>query len=199
MQPRVAAFLVLLVSFTVIYSSVAFYLFSPTPAQSFMGFGVLSNQGTLSQYVPGSGLGVTTNQTLSWHLQVLNRMGTVQFVRLVFRLGNLTTTSPTDSGPADSLPQVGSAERFIANQDTASLNFTWKVVNATQAALIFLKLQVNSGSPGWIPLGSATGRDFRVIFELWTYDPSSNSFQYGWKDGNTWRGTFLQVWFDFVP
>jgi len=187
----------LVVSLTLVYGSAAFYVLSPRASEPFIGFGVFSDTGTLSNYLPGNGLSVKANQTVDWHLRLNNRMGTVQFVKLVFRLGNLTTESATEGSAAASVPQIGSLQLFVADQDTSNVNFTWRILASTPTSPILLKIQIGQNSPFWASVGAVSGHDFRLMFELWTFDASSGLFQYGWKSGSSYVGTPLQIWFDF--
>ena len=197
MQRRIVVFLVLLISFTTINSSVAFYLLSPRAFQPFMGFAVLPEQGTLSGYLLGSGLAVPTNQTVNWRLEITNRMGAVQFVRVVFRIGNQTTASPSETSPGSTVPSIGTFEKFIPDQYTDTINFNWQVVSIIRTGgMVFPKVQIDNQSPILSLVGTGTGRDLRLMFELWTYDTASANFQYGWKNGDVVFGDWLQVWFD---
>ncbi len=199
MRRRTVVFLVLLISFTAVYSSAAFYLLSPPAFQPFMAFGVLSDQGTLSGYTPGSGLGLPLNQIVNWHLEITNRMGTVEFVRVVFRIGNLTTESPAETSPASSVPPIGTFERFISNEMTETINFDWQVVSTiSSGGSVFPEVQIGNRSPVLSKVGTATGRDLRIIFELWTYNTAADTFQYGWTSEGRVFGDWLQVWFDIT-
>ncbi len=194
MERRTKVFLTLLISFTIIYASVTFFLLSPRASQPFIGFGVYSAEGTLSDYFPGSGFSVTTNETLSWHFQVANRMGSIQWTRVVFRIGDLNTTSPSELVPA-SVPEVGTIERFIADDDTAAINFTWRILSKNQTNGTIL-VQINNNPASWSQVGVSGGQAFRFMFELWTYNLDSGEFQYGWTSGGSVYGSWLQVWFD---
>lgn len=198
MRRKIMVFLVLFVSLSLIYGSAAYYFLAPRTLQSFMGFAVYSETGSLSGYVPGSPLSVPINQTVRWHLQVTNMVGTVQFARVIARLGNLSTTTPTvnESGNA---PVVGVLEKFVATGATENMNFNWTILSTSKAGQqVSVRLAVNGGSPASPPVSGRTGQDFRLVFELWTYDLSSSTFQYGWRGQSSRVGTWLQVWFN-VP
>ncbi len=197
MARRTKVFLTLLISFTVIYSSVTFFFVSPSSSQAFLGFGVFSERGTLSDYVPGAGLSLSVSETLTWRLDIFNRMGVIQLVRVVVRVGNLTTSSPGGTDPDSQLPSLGMIERFVPDQDTAVIDFSWRVVSINQTSgMIFPRFQINNGTPVSSRVGTPEGRDFRIIFELWTYNPDAGEFQYGWTSGGSKYVSWLQVWFD---
>ena len=193
LRRRVIVFLVLFLSFVAIYGSVAIYLISPKPAQSFMGFGILSQNGSLAGYLAGSNPTITPNETFSWHFEVTNKLGTVQLLRIVYRIENLTLAGPNETSPA-TIPAAGASDRFVAEGDT-SINFTWTLLHVSRTnrlTSIVLSINGQKASPA---VGAVSGRDFRFVFELWTFDSGSNSFQYGWQGPSSRIGAWLQIWF----
>ena len=194
MKHRLATYLVIFISLATIFTSATFYIISPKPAQSYMGFGVYSQQG-LQGYVPGN-MTITPPQTLNWNLTVANRTGREQFIMVIVRLGNSTTFSPNVTSPATPLPELGRIDRFVSDGETSDINFTWTVESTNQTgAVVFLNLRINGQSVSSAPVGAVSGLDFRLIFELWTFDLSSGSFQYGYPGEFAQIGTWLQVWF----
>jgi len=194
MKHRLATYLVIFISLATIFTSATFYIISPKPAQSYMGFGVYSQQG-LQGYVP-SNMTITPPQTLNWNLTVANRTGREQFIMVIVRLGNSTTFSPNVTSPATPLPELGRIDRFVSDGETSNINFTWTVESTNQTGgVVFLNLRINGQSVSSAPIGSVSGSNFRLIFELWTFDPSSGSFQYGYPGEFAQIGTWLQVWF----
>ena len=187
--------MVLLATFSLVYSSIAYYALSRPPAQSFFAWGVYSQNGSLSNYFSGVGTNVTTHKVLSWHFEVTNQMGSIQYVGIVYRLGNSTSKNPNATDPASTIPQIGNTSSFIPNGHTASINFTWDINSEMQAGrLVVLNLTVN-GQQVSPPVGTIQGLRFRFFFELWRYDLASNSFVYGPNSGS---GNWLQIWFNAV-
>ncbi len=194
MKHRLATYLVIFISLATIFTSATFYIINPKPAQSYMGFGVYSQQG-LQAYVPGN-MTITPPQTLNWNLTVANRTGREQFIMVIVRIGNSTTFSPNVTSPATPLPELGRIDRFVSDGETSNINFTWTVESTNQTGdLVFLNLQINGQSVSSAPIGSVSGSNFRLIFELWTLDLSTGSFQYGYPGEFAQIGTWLQVWF----
>ena len=204
MRRWVTGFILILAAFSITYSSATFYILSQRPFQPFIAVGVFSPEGTLSSYSSGTVVSITANKVQNWYLQVTNKMGSVQYVRVAYRLGNASTQSPTNIQPSSTsciLETVAPynclhSDTFISNGNTASLNFTWTILSENQTGSVtHLNLLIN-GRQFFSPVGAAFGRDFRFIFELWTYDLSSNSFQYGWQGQPSRVGEWLQVWFN---
>jgi hypothetical protein len=193
---RLALFLILFVSLTAIFSSVTFYAMSAKPSQSFIGFGLYSQRG-LQGYIPNSNLTVSTGQALNWTFAVTNRMNKVEFMMIIARIGNSTSPSPNATTPSTSLPELGRTEQFINDGATSRINLTWTIVSTNQAAgLVYLNISTNGQSSlSSAPIGARPGAYFRLIFELWTFDPVSGSFQYGYPAQTSQAGSWLQVWF----
>jgi len=160
-----------------------------------MAWGIFSPSGTLSRYFSGSEANVTVGKVLNWHLAITNKMGSIQYVQVIYRLGNGTSADPSAVVPASTIPPLGNSSIFIPNEKTALLNFTWSISNKTRGGIVFLNMTINGRqvSPS---VGAVRGQKFRFFFELWTYDVGSNSFQYGYKGQNSWVGVPLQVWFN---
>jgi hypothetical protein len=193
-------FLVLLISLSAIYSSVAYYATSKAPAQPFMEFGIYSNSG-LEGYIPGKNFTITPPQTTNWTITVGNMMDASQFAMVVVRLANSTTQSPNSTTPAASLPELMAMQRFLGMGETSKFSFTWTVESASQTGnLVFLNVTINGQrTGGQLEIGAASGRNFRLIFELWTFDAATESFQYGYPGMTGTVGEWLQVWFNTSP
>ena len=196
-QSRLTLFLVIFSSLTVIFSSVTFYAMSAKPSQSFIGLGVYSQRG-LQGYIPNSNLTVSTGQTLNWTFAVTNRMNKPEFVMIITRIGTNSTLSPNATTPSTTLPQLGATEQFINDGETSRINFNWTIESSYQmGALTYLNVSFDSQpSISSAPVGTVSGRNFRLIFELWTFDPVSGSFQYGYPGQTSQVGVWLQVWFN---
>jgi hypothetical protein len=196
MHRRFALFLVLFISLTAIFSSMTFYAMSAKPSQSFIGFGVYSQRG-LQGYIPNSNLSVPAGQALNWSFAVANRMNKAEFVMIIARIGNSSTPTPNATTPSTTLPELGRMERFINDGDTSRINFTWTIVSSSQnSGLVYLNVSINGQSSlSSAPVGTKPGGFFRLIFELWTFDPVSGSFQFGYPAQASQVGSWLQVWF----
>ena len=196
MQKRLIVFILLFASFGLVYSSIAYYLQSRLPSEEFISWGVFSPTGNLSGYFSGPGANVTVGEILSWHFAITNNMGSIQFVRMVYRLANSTYLSPNSTVPADGVPEIGNSSIFVAKSQTGVLNFTWGIVSKTvSSGLVFLRMMIN-GRQVSSQVGADAGQRFRFFFELWTYDTQSHEFLYGYKGQTSRVGEPLQIWFN---
>ena len=190
MQNKLATFLILLVSFAAIFSSGTYYVLSPRASQQFMAMGVYSRGGFLGYLSPATNSTVTTGRPVNWTISVTNNMGSAEFVMIIVRIANSTLSSSNSTTPS-TFPRIVTPERFIGDEDTWSINFTWTLQSATpQQGGTLLNLQVE-GEPVVI-----AGDNFRCIFELWTYDVVCRCFHYGYGPQSASTGVWLQVWFN---
>jgi uncharacterized membrane protein len=193
---RLALFLILFVSLTAIFSSVTFYAMSAKPSQSFIGFGLYSQRG-LQGYIPSTNLTVPTNRAVNWTFAIANRMNKAEFILIVARIGNSTTPPPNATTTSTTMRELSRTERFMNDGATSRINFTWTIVSRYQAAgLVYLNVSINGESSlTSAPIGAKPDGFFRLVFELWTFDPVSGSFQYGYPAQSSQVGSWLQVWF----
>ncbi|TMI33424.1 hypothetical protein E6H27_03615 [Candidatus Bathyarchaeota archaeon] len=188
--------LLLFGSFSLVYSSVAYYSLSRPPSQEFIAWGIFSPSGSLSNYFSGAGANVSVGQTLDWHFAITNQMGSIQYVKVIYRLANSTSPNPNATVPASIVPQLGNSSVFIPNGRMAFVNFTWSVTSkSSQGGMIFINMRIN-GQQVSPPVGAVGGQRFRFFFELWTFDIASSSFQYGYRGQSSRVGVPLQVWFN---
>jgi hypothetical protein len=170
---------------------------SAKPSQAFIGLGLYSQRG-LQGYIPNTNLTIATGHTLNWTFAVTNRMNKAEFVLIITRIGNYSTPSPNATTPSPPFQNFGTTERFINDGETSRINFTWTIESSYQIArLTYLNVSTNGQSAvSSAPVGTTSGRNFRLIFELWTFDPVSGSFQYGYPGQTSQVGVWLQVWFN---
>jgi hypothetical protein len=196
-------FLVLLVSLSAIYSSAVYYADSKAPAQPFMELGLYTNSG-LQGYIPNANFTIAPPQTTNWTITVGNMMTLAQFVRVFVLLGNSSSTQSANSTtPAsNSIPELAAMQLLLGVGETSKLNFSWTAqsTNETTDGHVSLNLLINGhGVSGQRQVWACGGRNFRLIFELWTLNASTGSFQYGYPGMDSSIGEWLQVWFNVIP
>ncbi len=163
-----------------------------------MGFGIYSPEG-LRDYIPNANLTVPVGQTMNWYLTLTNDMGSAQFVQIVVRMGNLTTPSPNATTPLTGYAPLLSLQQFVGDGETTKIPFTWnlQVVNeSANNSTVFLAMLVNGQAVSSEPIFALHGQNFRLIFELWTFNSETNGFLYGYGSSSSRTGCWLQVWFN---
>ena len=176
MERRTRVFIILFLFFLSIYAATAYYATTNKPTEHFMGFGIYSGQNTLSGYT-GPGSTVNINQTYHWTFNITNEMGTTQLVQIITRLGN-QTMGPNATSPASLLQVFANASLFVPNKSSTLQNFDWNVTKVVSSGgLDYITVEIN-GRTTSSTLGTTPGQPFRFYFELWTFNPSTASFQY---------------------
>ena len=170
--------MVVFLFFLSIYAAIAFYATTPKPSQPFIGFGLYSQQMTLSGYT-GPGSTVNVNQTYHWRLNITNEMGSTQFVQLISKLGSNQTGGPNSTSPAPPALQVlTNSTLFVPNKNSSLQSFDWKITAvATSGGNESLTMNINGRSLN-STLRNPIGYPFRLFFELWTFNNSQGKFQY---------------------
>ena len=177
MNHRTKVFVVVFLFFLSIYAAVAFYDTTPKPSQPFIGFGVYSEQMTLSRYTTGLGSTVNVNQTNHWTLNITNEVGSTQFIQIISRLGSNQTGGPNSTSPAP-LQVLTNSTLFVPNKNTSLQSFDWKITSVVSSGgSEYLTLNINGRSLN-STLGNPVGYPFRLFFELWTFNSSQGRFQY---------------------
>ena len=176
MNHRIRVFLVVFLFFLSIYAAIAFYVSTPKPSQPFIGFGLYSQQMTLSGYT-GPDSTVNINYTNHWTLNIANEMGSTQFVQVISRLGSNQTGGPNSTSPAP-LQVLTNSTLFVPNKSTSLQSFDWKITSVVSSGgSEYLTLNINGRSLN-STLGNPVGYPFRLFFELWTFNSSQGRFQY---------------------
>ncbi len=137
--------LLLFGSFSLVYSSVAYYSLSRPPSQEFIAWGIFSPSGSLSNYFSGASANVAMGQTQNWHFAITNQMGSIQYVQVVYRLANRTSADPNATVPGSTVSQLGNRSIFIPNAQTGFVNFTWSIksTNPSPGGMVFITMTIN--------------------------------------------------------
>jgi hypothetical protein len=78
--------------------------------------------------------------------------------------------------------------------------FFWQIVNADMlgGSTRILEMQISNETYQVPGVTTVDGHNFRVILELWTWEPQSETLQFGWSSGNERRVAWVQVWFNMT-
>ncbi len=190
----VSLYLVLLAS----TSMVTWVIVTPPRFEQYASISVLSQRLTASNYFPGNTSTVEPGQPVSWNIQVYNHMGAAQLLLLIVRLSNETIAGPdaTTNSPSSGTALL-ELTRATLNDETWTVPLQWSVINITQTNQVAIQImQVNSATIGGINVSSPSGKNFRIIVELWTYDIETHSFIFSFKSDGAIRIAWNQLWFD---
>jgi len=173
----------------------------PQPSERFFQFYVLGPNHTAADYYPGNDSNVNLGEPITWYIGVVNNMGTVQLVSVRIKTSNQTVPPPDDQRGLESpAPTVADFAQFLQDNETWEVSFVWSVSNATSSSgsTRILTVQINNESYPATSWSASNGYNFRLIFELWTWQTDTNTFGYGWNTEGTHRTAWLQIWFNMT-
>lgn len=174
---------------------------TPRPYEQFFQLYVLGSNRSAGNYYPNGDPNIRLGDTVVWYVGVTNSMGNVQLVTIRVKLGNETVMSPSNNQTQPSpAPLITEFKRFIKNNETLETQFAWRILNVTavENSTRILELGINGETYRLVDSSASNGYNFRFIFELWTWQVESNSFQFGWSAGAQRRAAWLQIWFNMT-
>jgi len=194
--------LAIFMSATIIFSTLAYVAVTPRPKEQFFQIYVLGETRMAERYYPDNSSNIPVGRLIKWYLGTTNFMGSVQYAVIKVKLGNSTTEVPDDvdymPSPAPVLMEFG---RVLMDNETWEFPFTWLIGevatynNVTLATVLAINVkngvEVRRGQ-----VSALNGHNFRIIFELWTFDPLTEDLILGWRAGGERKVAWLQIWFN---
>jgi len=190
-----------LITLLVICEMIAYVATTPRPREQFFQIYVLGAKHMAADYYPSNETDIRLREPVTWYLGVTNNMGTVQLVAIRVKIGNQTIKPPDDQQALESAaPVVAEFMRFMQDNETWETPFVWSVLDAvlSGSATHILTLQINNETYQIQDSSASDGHNFRLIFELWTWQTEASTFEFGWMAGGEHRVAWLQVWFNMT-
>jgi len=191
--------LTIFISATILFSTLAHVAVTPRPRERFFQIYVLGETRKAERYYPDNNPNILVRQVVKWYVGTTNFMGSVQYVVIKVKLGNSTIKAPDDvnyiPSPAPALLQF---KRALANNETWEFPFTWTIreISINGSVVNPVLLEINGLEVRNNHVSALNGHNFRIVFELWTFDPQSESLMFGWRTGVEQRVAWLQIWFN---
>lgn len=190
-------------STTILLSIVMGTLVMPTAGkQSFQIYVLGATRKT--DYYHGDESSILLGKKAKWHLGVTNMMGSLQYIVIRIKFANSTFDAPDDAKQIPSpAPILVEFSRVLANNETWETFFIWviKEINVSAGAInptLFEVDGVEVRESQATRVSTSGGRNFRIIFELWTFDQQTNSLIFGWRTGGEKKTVWLQMWFNLT-
>jgi hypothetical protein len=191
----IAIFITLLI----IFEMITYVATTPRPQEQFFQFYVLGANHLAADYYPSNDSNIQLAEPLKWYIGVTDLMGNMQLVSIRVKLGNETISPPNDTKALPSpAPLVTEFMRFIQDNETWELPFVWQISNfsSIEGSTHILELQINNQTFPVQDSWTRNGYNFRLIFELWTWNVDTAGLEFGWYAGTEHRVAWLQVWFN---
>jgi hypothetical protein len=193
--------IVVFIALLVVCEMLAYVVTTPRPQEQFFQIYVLGANHMVADYYPNGDPDIPIGQPITWYLGVTNNMGTVQLVSIRIKIGNQTIRPPDDQQGLESpAPVVTELMRFLEENETYETPFAWSVQDAVSVAgsTRIIALQINNETYQITDCYASNGYNFRLIFELWTWQTDTNALEFGWTTSGEHRVAWLQVWFNMT-
>ncbi len=173
----------------------------PRASEQFFQLYLLGGNHLAANYYPANDTDIRVGEPLKWYLGVGNNMGTVQLVSIRVKVSNSTIKPPNDQQALESpAPAVTDFARFLQDNETWEFAFVWNISNATSidGSTRVLTVQINNETYQVSDWSASNGYNFRLIFELWTWQTDGYGFEFGWNTNSEHQVAWLQVWFNMT-
>lgn len=184
---------------TVITSAVAYMYLNPRPGESFFAMWILGSGGMAEHYYPNDNPNLALGQDVKWTIGVYNHMNSLQYVVLRVKLLNATIASPNDTaGTPSPVAPLLELRRVMVDNETWSFPFVWNIQNYTLQSgnVLITELALNQTLIRGELARAVQGYNFRFVFELWSYDSTTQSLVFSWQSEAVVRSVWTQIWFN---
>jgi uncharacterized membrane protein len=191
--------LVIFVIFLIAFEMIAYVATTPRPREQFFQFYVLGAHHLAADYYPNNDSNIQVGQLVKWYIGVTDLIGSMQLVAVRVKLGNETISAPNDTQSQPSpAPLVTEFMRFIQDNETWAFPFVWRISNISTVdrSTRILQLEINNQTLSVRSSSARDGNNFRLIFELWTWNLDTSDFEFGWRTTTEHRVAWLQIWFN---
>ena len=174
-----------LVGFVVLLIVIVAFVSSIWPTQEnwFIELGLLGSNKTADAYFYNFDSTLEAGVQNTWYLYVHNHMDRVQDISIRIKILNSTMTLPNDIENEYS-PYVHFTELplSLSINETILVPFTWSIpeVLIQTDSVVIKRLMVNNQIYD-VDIMTFSDSFFRMVFELWVYDDSSQEYEFGWN------------------
>jgi uncharacterized membrane protein len=189
------------ITLLIICEMLAYVATTPRPQEQFFQLYILGAHHMAADYYPNNNTDISIGEPITWYLGVTDNMGSVQLVSVRVKIGNQTIKPPDDQNGTESpAPLVAEYMRVLQDNETWETPFVWTITDAvsTGGSTRLLTLQFDNETYELQDSTASGGINFRLIFELWTLQVDSKTFQFGWTASGEHRVAWLQVWFNMT-
>ena len=175
----VASIFVLLLIITGIFLSALW----PRYEERFFELGLLGKDKMAKGYYLDDNYSVKLSSQVDWFIYVTNHIGSSQNVVVKVKLVNSTVNLPND---LDNQPcpfnSIAEFPLSMSVNDSLIIPFSWIIVEAISQnnSTTIKQLTVNDQTVA-VNVSDFPEAFFRMVFELWVYNESLQTYEFGWK------------------
>ncbi len=189
------------ITLLIICEMIAYVATTPRSSEQFFQLYALGTDRMAAGYYPKNDSDIRIGEPVTWYLGVTNNMGSVQLISIRVKLSNMTIIPPDDQHAlASSAPLLTDFSRFLQDNETWEVPFTWSISNATlsDGNMRILSLEIDNETYQILDWTAVNGYNFRFTFELWTWQTETDAFGYGWHTNGSNETAWLQLWFNMT-
>ncbi|MEM4340379.1 MAG: hypothetical protein QW319_02440, partial [Candidatus Nitrosocaldus sp.] len=182
-------FLIILAVLIAVSMSIAYVASVPREYERFMSLSTLGRGMMVSDYYPSNSPDIAIGDEVLWHIQVYNRMGSAEYIAIRVKLLNADMPIPDDNMHTPSpVEHVYEVRQVVANDSTITIPLQWSIASLARESgedgsmYVAVKELLINGEKVSTDVKSKDGKDFRLIMELWRYNPESKEFEFSWLD-----------------
>ncbi|MEM1960520.1 MAG: hypothetical protein QXE95_04270 [Candidatus Nitrosocaldus sp.] len=201
---RSRQFLLILAVLIAVSMSIAYVASVPRDYERFMSLSTLGRGMMASDYYPSNTPDIGLGDEVLWHIQVYNRMGEAEYIAIRVKLLNADMPIPDDNmhtpSPVEHLYEM---RQVVAHDSTITIPLRWSIASVARESgedgsiYVAVKELLINGEKVSTDVKSKDGKNFRLIMELWRYNPDSKEFEFSWLDSmKERRSVWNQIWFN---
>ncbi|MEM1951637.1 MAG: hypothetical protein QXI43_06340, partial [Candidatus Nitrosocaldus sp.] len=177
---RSRQFLLILAVLIAVSMSIAYVASVPRDYERFMSLSTLGRGMMASDYYPSNTPDIGLGDEVLWHIQVYNRMGEAEYIAIRVKLLNADMPIPDDNmhtpSPVEHLYEM---RQVVAHDSTITIPLRWSIASVARESgedgsiYVAVKELLINGEKVSTDVKSKDGKNFRLIMELWRYNPDS--------------------------
>ena len=184
----------------ILFMTVALALIStfwPKYEERFFEFGLLGKDKMAESYYPNNNSTLNLGSQVNWYVYLHNHVGSFQEVIVRVKLLNSTMELPNNKEHKPS-PFVSFIDfpLSLSVDDSKFVTFSWSILEAVSQndSVILKSLMVNDQTFA-VNVSALSNSFFRMVFELWVYDESSQEYLFGWESGEDFSSASIHLMF----
>lgn len=177
----------------------AYTVLRPPPSEQFYAMYILGSNGLAEHYYPNDNPNLKIGEPINWTIGIYNHMGSLRYVVVRVKLLNSTLPSPDElTGVPSSVAPLLEYARVLVDNETWSIPFVWRIMSVSQnlGELMITGMSINQTTISGNLIRAVSGHNYRLVFELWFYDKSTNDLAFSWRTQNTQHSVWTQIWFN---
>ncbi len=178
---------VIIVAFTfvlfLILTGVFLSAFWPRYEERFFELGILGKDKMAKDYYLNNNYSLILGSQVDWYIYVHNHIDSAQNIVVKVKLVNSTNDLPNDLDnqpcPFDSIAEFPLS---MSVNDSLIVPFSWIIVEAiSQKNSTIIKQLIVNDQTVELNISDFSESFFRMVFELWVYNESLQTYEFGWE------------------